>query len=156
MRDPRWPSALFPLVLALILSSVPAAEGQESGGTEVPEVPRTFSQPETAASEMDRTPGGDDPDALSPRNADYRIEVALDPETQILDGHQVLTWTNRTDTAADELRFHLYWNAWRNDRSTWMLEERLTGDRPEDLREEDWGWIEVDRIHLLGAGGAGE
>jgi len=90
--------------------------------------------------------------ALSPRNASYTIQVRLNPEARTLEGHQVLTWTNITDTATDQLRFHLYWNAWRNDRSTWMREERLTGDLEDDIREEDWGWLEVDRIRLLGGG----
>ena len=86
--------------------------------------------------------------ALSPRNANYTIEVRLDPESRTLDGRQTLEWTNLTEAAADELRFHLYWNAWRNDRSTWMREEALTGDLDADVREEDWGWIRVDRILL--------
>jgi len=90
------------------------------------------------------------PAARSPRNASYTIQVRLDPEGRTLEGHQVLTWTNITDTATDELRFHLYWNGWRNDRSTWMREERLTGGLEHDIREEDWGWIKVDRVRLLG------
>ncbi len=89
--------------------------------------------------------------ALSPRNASYDLEVRLDPEARTLDGHQVLTWTNITDTPTDELRFHLYWNAWRNDRSTWMREARLTHRLATDVREEDWGWMKVDRIRLLGS-----
>jgi len=90
----------------------------------------------------------------SPRNADYTIEVRLDPEARRLEGRQVLTWTNIQAVPAGELRFHLYWNAWRNDRSTWMLEERLTGDLPAAIREDAWGWIEVDSIRLRAASGA--
>ncbi|MGD2116583.1 MAG: hypothetical protein PVG07_16130, partial [Acidobacteriota bacterium] len=90
-------------------------------------------------------------DALSPRNASYTIEVRLDPAARTLEGRQVLEWTNITDVPADELRFHLYWNAWRNERSTWMREEALTGDLKPDVRREDWGWIQVDRIRALGA-----
>lgn len=86
---------------------------------------------------------------LSPRNANYVIEVRLDPEARTLEGRQVLEWTNITDVATDELRFHLYWNAWRNDRSTWMREEALGGWLSDDVREEDWGWIEVDAVRLL-------
>lgn len=87
----------------------------------------------------------------SPRNASYTIEVALDDDNRTLTGSQVVTWRNTQDQPTDELWFHLYWNAWRNDRSTWMLEDRLRGssDRGDAVRETDWGWIEVDAARWL-------
>ncbi len=97
---------------------------------------------------------------LSERIASYRIEVRLDHPARTLAGRQVLTWRNAGETAAAELRFHLYWNAWRNDRSTWMLEDRIRGrsDRGEEIAAGDWSWIEVDEARLLpsetGSGGA--
>jgi len=89
----------------------------------------------------------------SPRNASYVIEVHLDPETKMLEGRQVVTWRNIQEVATDELWFHLYWNGWRNDRSTWMLEDRHRGrsSRGEEIDLSDWGWIEVDSISLVGA-----
>jgi hypothetical protein len=91
------------------------------------------------------------PPARSPRNANYTIDVRLDPEARVLDGRQVLRWTNIKEQPTDELWFHLYWNAWRNDRSTWMIEDRLRGrsDRGDDIREEDWGTTEVLATRLL-------
>ncbi len=88
---------------------------------------------------------------LSPRNASYRIDVELDPEARMLDGRQVLTWRNIQEQATDELRFHLYWNGWRNSRSTWMLESRLRRrrDRLKDPREEDWSYQQIDAVRLL-------
>ena len=59
---------------------------------------------------------------LSPRNANYTIEVELDPETRMLDGRQLLVWRNIQERPTGELWFHLYWNAWRNNRSSWMIE----------------------------------
>jgi hypothetical protein len=95
---------------------------------------------------------------ISPRNAGYEIHVALDPAARTLTGSQVLTWRNVQDRTTGELRFHLYWNAWRNDASTWMREARLSGrsDRYGDIREEDWGWIQVDSVRLLGGAGREE
>jgi Peptidase family M1 domain len=88
---------------------------------------------------------------LSPRNASYTIDVTLDPATRMLRGHQVLAWTNLQDQPTSELWFHLYWNAWRNDRSTWMLEDRLRrrSDRGDDIEEGDWSWIDVQSARLL-------
>ena len=69
---------------------------------------------------VDAIPDG----ARSPRNANYSIDVRLDPDDRTLTGRAVLTWRNITTVAAPDLRFHLYYNAWRNSRSTWMRESR--------------------------------
>jgi hypothetical protein len=98
---------------------------------------------------------------LSPRNANYEIEARLDPESRTLSGRQVLTWTNLQEAPTSELRFHLYWNGFRNDQSTWLREDRLRGRS--DIRrpkKDDWGYLQVDHVRLLGgdetayAGGA--
>ena len=62
---------------------------------------------------------------LSPRNASYSIDARLDPETRALTGTETITWRNITTRPADELRFHLYWNAWKNTRSTFLREAAL-------------------------------
>jgi hypothetical protein len=88
---------------------------------------------------------------VSPRNANYSIDVELDPDTRTLTGREVLTWRNISRVPAAELRFHLYYNAWVNDRTTWMRERRLaTG--PLERRTEDWGWIDVTAVRLLASG----
>jgi hypothetical protein len=95
-------------------------------------------------------------ETLSPSNADYKIEVRLDPERRALTGSQQLRWTNLQQQPTDELPFHLYWNGWRNDRSSWMLEDRIRGrsDRGDEIERDDWGWIEVDAMRLVAGGGA--
>ena len=101
------------------------------------------------------SPAGATPDVLSLRNASYSIDVALDPSRRTLSGRQVVTWRNVTAKPTGELRFHLYWNAWRNTRSTW-LRERALGATLEPLlrgrREHEWGWIGVTAVRLLGVG----
>ena len=89
---------------------------------------------------------------VSPRNANYDIDVTLDPSARTLTGRETLTWRNISPNPTSELQFHLYYNAWRNSRSTWMR-ERLFGrgaalhGRP----EEDWGWTDVTAMRLRGA-----
>ncbi|MDH3743695.1 MAG: M1 family metallopeptidase [Acidobacteriota bacterium] len=92
--------------------------------------------------------------ALSPRNANYSIDVRLDPEARFLEGRQVVQWRNIQQQPTAELRFHVYWNAWRNNESTWMREDRFRGrsDRGEDILEGDWSYVEVETIRLLAAG----
>jgi len=62
----------------------------------------------------------------SPRNANYTIDVRLDARARTLSARETLVWTNTTASAAAELQFHLYYNAWRNEQSTWMREHTLT------------------------------
>ncbi len=61
---------------------------------------------------------------LSPRNANYTIDARLDPVARTIDGRATLVWRNLSDRPATDLRFHLYWNAWAHNRSTWMRERR--------------------------------
>lgn len=88
---------------------------------------------------------------LSPRNASYRIRATLDPATRIITGEERIAWRNITPNATSELQFHLYWNAWRDNRSSWMRERLLAGAgelarRPARER----GWIEIGSLAVGG------
>ena len=84
--------------------------------------------------------------------ADYVISVTLDAESRRLTGRQTVRWTHGGEGAREDLLFHHYLNAWRNDGSTWMLEDRrrerssLAGEP----RVGDWGWLVVDSVRLGG------
>lgn len=84
--------------------------------------------------------------------ADYVIAVTLDAEARMLHGRQTVRWTRGGGDPIPELLFHCYWNAWRNDRSTWMLEDRVRGRSEPGVRRraEDWGWLTVDSVRLDG------
>jgi Peptidase family M1 domain len=93
--------------------------------------------------------------ARSPRNASYTITARLDPASRTLTGEQLLTWRNIASIPAASLQFHLYYNAWRNTRSTWMREQILGGsDEIAAAPESDWGWIDVISVKLIGTSGA--
>ena len=68
------------------------------------------------------------PPALSPRNASYRIRAALDPATHQILATGTLAWQNISRAAVSELRFHLYWNAWRDATSSWNRVRSLGKD----------------------------
>ena len=85
------------------------------------------------------------PQPLSPRIANYDIDVKLDDKTRMLHGHEMLLWFNKTTDTIRELQFHLYLNAFRNNKSTFMKE--LGGSlRGFDIDENDWGFIEVKKL----------
>ena len=89
---------------------------------------------------------------LSPRNANYTITARLDPSTRTITGSETITWRNITGKAATDLQFHLYWNGWKNARSTFMR-ERALGGAAEDRRRraDEWAHIDVAAIRVAGA-----
>jgi hypothetical protein len=86
---------------------------------------------------------------------DYDISVALDAERKELTGRERIVWRNPATDANDpgstvsELWFHLYWNAFRNNRSTFFLESggQLRGDK---ALPDGWGWVDITKIQLAG------
>ncbi|OGP58176.1 MAG: hypothetical protein A2V67_05880 [Deltaproteobacteria bacterium RBG_13_61_14] len=87
------------------------------------------------------------PQPLSPRIANYDIEVRLDPETRTLGGKELVAWRNTSSDQVQELQFHLYLNAFRNSHSSFLLEKSREKDELK-IKPEEWGFIEVDRIAL--------
>jgi hypothetical protein len=81
---------------------------------------------------------------VRPRVVEYTIEVSLDPQAKTLDGTEHLIWRNPSGDAIPELRFHLYLNAFKNNRTTFMRESggQLRGDEA-GKKPGDWGWIDV-------------
>ncbi|NIR53103.1 M1 family metallopeptidase, partial [candidate division KSB1 bacterium] len=85
------------------------------------------------------------PNPLSPRIANYNIEVKLDPDTRLLDGSEVLIWHNKTNDTITELRFHMYLNAFRNSKSTFMRESGGLS-RGHKIDKDGWGFNDVNRL----------
>lgn len=82
---------------------------------------------------------------MSPRNANYTIEVSLDAAKHVLKGHERIRWRNITDTAASDAWFHLYLNAFANNESDFFKESggRLRGDSADRTH---WGYCRVTSL----------
>ena len=113
----------------LLIISLPAL----TAGRSQPEVPD--GQRSTAAT-------------MSERIANYQIDVRLDPEAKTVRGRQVLRWVNSGRVATDEFCFHLYLNAFRNNRSTFARELRSRGlwEKKDPIPREFWGYTEIDSV----------
>ncbi len=89
---------------------------------------------------------------LSPRIANYAIDVKLDTEKHLLSGSEVLTWRNTSRYDIPDLRFHLYYNAWLNDKSSFLSRlnsyYRLAG-----YGKNDWAYCKVKSIKIKGTRG---
>jgi hypothetical protein len=90
----------------------------------------------------------------SPRNASYSIDARLDPQARTITASEVITWRNITARPADDLQFHLYWNGWRDTKSTWLRESALSGARY-DRRPDEWARIDVNRLTVRRSGEPG-
>lgn len=84
----------------------------------------------------------------SDRLANYIIGVTLDTAEHKLYGEQVLKWKNDSRLFIENLQFHLYMNAFKNELSTFMIESggKLRVSRDEKIKH--WGWIEIDRMAI--------
>ncbi len=84
---------------------------------------------------------------LSEPIVDYHIKAKLIPEEKSVLGEEELTWVNDSNKYISELQFHLYLNAFKNSRSTFMRER---GEAPRELRtnRKNWGYIEIDKIQV--------
>ena len=60
-------------------------------------------------------------------------------------GRERIRWRNTSSVPVEELQFHLYLNAFANDRSTFMTESggQLRGV---EIPKDGWGWIEVESM----------
>lgn len=89
-------------------------------------------------------------DAAAPHVADYRITASYDAAAHTVTGHEVLTWRNTSAEAAPDLYFHLYLNAFANNRSSFVRE---TGEQWVDWLERHphgWGYMLVKSLRAGG------
>lgn len=85
---------------------------------------------------------------LSPRNASYTIDARLDAPGRTITASEVIVWRNLSSKAARDLRFHLYWNGWKNERSTWMR-ERALGAGLRSRRPSEWSRMDITSVALV-------
>ena len=85
--------------------------------------------------------------ARAPARTDYTIRARLDGETKRLRGELELRWTPPPGEPVNELWFHLYLNAFSNNRSTHLVEsDGKLRDKP---MTDGWGWSRVSAIRMV-------
>jgi len=95
-------------------------------------------------------PSGASDESFCQQVANYTLNVRLNTENKTISAREILEWTNDTEFPTDELWFHLYWNAFQNNMSDFLVEgtERW-GKIFRNNREDDWGYIRIDDIRLV-------
>lgn len=81
--------------------------------------------------------------------ASYEIRARLDPARRTLQGAQTLTWVNDSPDRVATLQFHLYLNAFKNEKSTFFRgsDGELRGIGAD---QKNWGYIDVTSMRLAG------
>src|SRR5262249_30623381 len=85
--------------------------------------------------------------------ASYKTEVRLKLDDKQhpkhLEGSERLNWLNDSPDTISELQFHLYLNAFKNEKSAFFKESggRLRGD---SFQAGQWGWIDVTEMKIEG------
>ncbi len=78
----------------------------------------------------------------------YEIWVELDDVEKRLHGREDIIWRNETRDEISDMWFHLYWNAFKNERSAMLEESRREGAMGRRFEEGGWGWVDITRIAL--------
>ncbi|MDD8025764.1 MAG: M1 family metallopeptidase [Acidobacteriota bacterium] len=80
----------------------------------------------------------------------YEIQARLVPESKTIQGRETLVWRNDSESPVGELRFHLYMNAFKNNRSTFMAESlgSSRGVKADKADKDAWGFIDVNEIGI--------
>jgi len=73
----------------------------------------------------------------------YDFHARLRPDAKTVEGRETLTWLNDSPVPAGELQFHLYLNAFKSNRSTFMRER---GDSAAVRPADDWGQIVIKSL----------
>ncbi len=81
--------------------------------------------------------------------ANYTMDVKLDTEQKLIKATEFLSWTNDTDISTQVLWFHLYWNAFQNNMSTFLTEGARRGRSVPGFKKDDWGFCRVNSIKVI-------
>jgi hypothetical protein len=89
------------------------------------------------------------PQPLASYKTDVRLKLDNQQHPKLLEGRERLTWLNHSPDVISELRFHLYLNAFKNEKSTFFRESggELRGDK---FLPGQWGWVDVNEMKLAG------
>lgn len=167
-RRPVWVGAAALLLFGIVL----VARGPQADPPRTPSVSNIpvppppspdgipLASPHAAAVTVPSAPGAwggprtGQEATLSERVVNYEIQATLDPVKHTIDGHERLTWRNRSDREVKAVYLHLYLNAFESAGSTFFTEEREKGFRFRSavaMKDGQWGHMELKKVQQDGA-----
>lgn len=86
---------------------------------------------------------------LSPRPANYEIDVRLNDREKTLDAVQYIHFTNQSPVPVRELRLYMYFNAFKNTQSSFLKgTNRIFGQKFSDRKPGEWGWVDIEKFEI--------
>jgi len=80
----------------------------------------------------------------------YDIDARLLPDKGAVEARETLAWKNSSRKSVDTLRFHLYYNAFRNEKSSFLQEEGYYRKSASELKKIRFGGIDIKEIRIAG------
>jgi len=87
-------------------------------------------------------------EALSARTTNYNISLTLNTKEKQVAATQKLTFVNPSPDTIWTMPFHMYYNAFKNNHSTFANEAKGFGSRKseKDIQAGIWSWIDVTQV----------
>ncbi len=79
----------------------------------------------------------------------YNIEAQLLPQEKKLLGSTTIKWTNESKYDITSLRFHLYYNAFANEKTTLLKELKYFAKTEHELDNHQFGEIKINEIRIV-------
>jgi hypothetical protein len=86
------------------------------------------------------------------RVTSYEIDAKLDARLHRIEGRETIRFVNRSSVALNELWFHLYLNAFKNDKTLFLRSPFGTGRSGDKARE--YGYVDVKKLSVAGGDGS--
>ena len=85
---------------------------------------------------------------LSSRVASYDIDVQLDSKKKVITARELIHWQNPSKDTVYELQLHLYLNAFKNNKSTFISQRNTSraGFGIDVTDDKIWGWQKITRF----------
>jgi hypothetical protein len=87
----------------------------------------------------------------APKVASYEIEAKLDTDQHRITGRETIRFVNRSTAALNEVWFHLYLNAFKNDKTLFLRSPFGAGRSGDKARE--YGYVDVKKLTVQGGDG---
>jgi len=88
-------------------------------------------------------------EALSPRTANYRMNLVMDGEQHMVAGESQIQWKNTSPDTIDEVHMYMYLNAFKNTETSYLRPggRRVPSGDLYNRKPEEWGWIKVNKAY---------
>lgn len=79
----------------------------------------------------------------------YAIDAQLLPSEKKLIGSETIRWTNKSDITVNNLQFHLYYNAFRNEKTSFLTESDFFKKTTKELKNYRFGEIKIKEMRIV-------